>query len=103
MGLGDHRALILDVSTRSLVGLNPQPIKHPTARRLNTKIPHCADQYNDILERQVIYHKLIPKLNEAYQCGGTPETLQAKLDAIDQTSTQLMKNAEKQCRKLKSG
>jgi hypothetical protein len=102
-GVGDHRAFILDVSTRSLVGLNPQPIKRPTARRLNTKIPHCADRYNNILERHIIYHKLIPKLNEAHQCGGTPETLQAKLDAIDQTSTQLMRNSEKQCRKLKSG
>jgi hypothetical protein len=48
-GIGDHRSFILDVSTRSLVGTDPQPVKRPTARCLNTKIPFCADKYNEIL------------------------------------------------------
>jgi hypothetical protein len=37
-GIGDHRAFIMDISSVSMVGQNPQSIKRPTTRRLNTRI-----------------------------------------------------------------
>ena len=61
-GVGDHRAFILDVMTRSMVSHNLQPVKRPTARRLNTQIPRCSKQYNTILEQQFV-HQIIAKLN----------------------------------------
>ena len=102
-GVGDHRSFILDIHTRSLVGVNPQPIKRPAARRLNTKIPHCADSYNQVLETQLAHHKIIDKLHTlSRQPPGSP-LVQQKLDTIDKTVSQLMICSEKQCRKLKSG
>jgi hypothetical protein len=38
-GVGDHRMLVVDVITSSLVGFQSQSIKHPKARRLNSRIP----------------------------------------------------------------
>ena len=102
-GAGDHRAFILDVTTRSLVGTDPQPIKRPAARRLNTKIPRCSDSYIQTLETQLLHHKIIPKLQCLSTSSHSTPVLQEKLDAIDTTVSQLMHHAERQCRKLKSG
>lgn len=102
-GVGDHRAFVMDITTNSMVGSNPQPIKRPTARRLNTRIPGCAEAYNSILESQVSRHCIIDRLNAVHQQGGPPEVIRRKLDAIDKTMAQLMHHAEKQCRRLKSG
>ena len=102
-GAGDHRAFFLDISTRSLVGINPQPIKRPSARRLNTKIPTCSENYNSILESQLIHHKIIPKLCQLSQQRLPTDRLQVTLDSIDRTVSQLMHHAEMACRKLRSG
>jgi hypothetical protein len=102
-GIGDHRAFIVDISTRSLVGVDPQPIRRPTARRLNTKIPRCADRYNTILEDQLIQHNIIQRLHHAHNNHTSESHLQQQLDAIDRQCTQIMLHAEKKCRKLKSG
>ena len=102
-GVGDHRAFILDITTRSLVGHNPQPIKRPTARRLNTRIPGCADTYNFILEKQVTQHRIITQLNAIHQQGRSTDQIQQKLDTIDKKLAQLMHHVEKNCQKMKSG
>ena len=44
-GVGDHRMLVIDVTTSSLVGFQPQQIKHPMARRLNSRIPKAKKAY----------------------------------------------------------
>ncbi|KAL7521952.1 hypothetical protein ACHAWX_006651 [Stephanocyclus meneghinianus] len=62
-GIGDHWAFLIDFSTASLVGINPQPVVCRTARHLNTKILYCANKYNALMETQIHQHKLIMKLN----------------------------------------
>ena len=99
----DHRSFFIDFTTASLVGLNPQPIQRPTARRLNTKIPRCSELYNSILEAHVLHHRIIPMLNQVHSRGGTPEHIQTQLDAIDRTTMQLIYHMEHHCCKLKSG
>ena len=102
-GAGDHRPFIIDFSTSSLVGLQPQPIKRPTARRLNTKIPQCASAYNALLESQLARHRIIKKLSRIQEAGGTSDQIKASLDSIDNVTSQCMRFAERRCRKLKSG
>jgi hypothetical protein len=74
-GIGDHRSFMIDFLTSSLVGIDPQPIVHPKARRLNTKIPGCSERYNEIFEQDIIRHRLIEKLNDTHKIGGGSERL----------------------------
>ena len=94
-GIGDHRSFMIDFLTSSLVGIDPQPIVHPTARRLNTKIPGCSERYNEMLEQDIIRHRLIEKLNNTHKIGGGANTVKKRLDAIDKTAGECMKKAEK--------
>lgn len=85
-GIGDHRSFMIDFLTSSLVGIDPQSIVHPKARRLNTKIPGCSEAYNMMLEEDIIRHCLIEKLNITHKIGGGAETVKKRLDAIDKTA-----------------
>ena len=102
-GVGDHRMLVIDVTTTSLVGFQPQPIKHPKARRLNSRIPRAKQAYNKKLDSLFSRHKLVGKLAEAHQSGLTAESLQLVLDKLDDISKECMVNAEKCCQKIRNG
>ena len=102
-GVGDHRMLVIDVTTTSLVGFQPQPIKHPKARRLNSRTPGAKKAYNKKLDSLFTRHKLVDKLAEAHQSGLTTESLQLVLDKLDEISKECMVNAEKCCRKIRNG
>lgn len=77
--IGDHRVFIIDFSTSSLVGINPQLILRPAARQLNTKILNCAEAYNHLLEAQLIRYWLIDKLQHAHRSCPTQSGLQNAL------------------------
>jgi hypothetical protein len=102
-GVGDHCAFIIDFRTASLVGVAPQPICRPLARRLNTKIPACADNCNQTLKSLISRHRLIDKLAATHISYYSPAQLRISLDAIDLTASQCMKHAERRCHKIISG
>jgi hypothetical protein len=102
-GVGDHRMLVVDVTTASLVGFQPQPIKHPKARRLNSRIPRAKKAYIKKLDSHFSRHRLVGKLAEAHQAGLTEESLKLVMDKLDDISKECMVNAEKCCRKIKNG
>lgn len=101
--VGDHRMMYVDIRTESIVGFQPQPIKHPKARRLSSKIPRAKANYTKTLERNLAKHRLTEKMMEAHKADLSPEKLKEILDRIDKMSRELMVNAEKKCRKLKNG
>ncbi len=41
-GIGDHRAFIIDIPIKSLVGVDPVKIVRPAGRRLNSQLPGCS-------------------------------------------------------------
>jgi hypothetical protein len=94
-GAGDHRPFIIDFRTSSMVGHTPQPVKRPLARRLNTKIPHCADAYNTILEKHLLYHRIPEKLTHLHHNPQSTNCVKATLDSIDTVTTACMKHAER--------
>jgi exonuclease III len=102
-GVGDHRMFVLDITTKSMVGFNPQPVKHPKARRLNSKIPRARHAYNRRYKKLLSKHRLTKKLAEAHRLGLNPERMKEALDKIDEISKECMINAEKRCRKLRNG
>ena len=102
-GVGDHRMFVVDFWTSSLVGATPPWIVRAPSRRLNNKIPRITNQYNRVLEENFIRHRMNSRLLEASDTSSTAEEAKHKLDAIDEEGVQYKRNAEKKCRKIKSG
>lgn len=102
-GIGDHRMFIIDIRTESLIGLQPQCIVRPKARRLNTKIPSAALAYQERFERSLLRHRIIERIGRAHEDSKDNEEAAARLNAIDAEAGQYMLSAEKRSRKIKSG
>ena len=49
-GLGDHRAVMIDVTKALVLGYNLPKIVPPRARKLNTKVPRIRNEYIKLLE-----------------------------------------------------
>jgi hypothetical protein len=104
-GVGDHRMFIVDLQESSVVGATPFKVQRYLARRLNTKVSSGAVQkYVEQLERSIEKHRLIERLDKLQE-GRTPKrrAIQQELNKIDRQSKDLMLNAEKKCRRIKSG
>jgi hypothetical protein len=102
-GVGDHRMFIVDFRLDSMIGTNPPKVVRASSRRLNTKLPHVAEKYNSILERNIISHKLNSRLVAADASSSDNAIVKPKVDAIDKEAGDYMLHAKKNCRKIKSG
>jgi hypothetical protein len=101
-GIGDHRLFIVDIVASSMIGNDPPRIKCPSARRLNTLLSYVAERYATLYHENVIRHKLIERLADAYNTEND-EQAKHKIDKVDYDAGQLMAHAEKKCRQIKTG
>ena len=104
--VGDHRTMIFDVSTRSLIGKFEHRIVRAGCRRLNCKT-HSLHSYNSILESLMARHRMEPRLDAIIEkiVDDTPtKAQQAQMDALDKQMVELQKFAEPLlgCRRLSS-
>ena len=60
--VGDHRTMIFDVTSRSLLGKFEQQVVRDACRHLNTKTPSLS-RYNTILIEQISLHNMDQILN----------------------------------------
>jgi len=100
--LGDHRPVVVNISKRSLLGVEGPKIKPSAARRLNSKVKRIRQKYIDRLEEQFRKHKVLKRLakleTEAEEEKLSEEARQA-LENLDRQITELMTCAESKCRK----
>ena len=100
--VGDHRTMIFDVSTRSLIGIFEHHVVRSGCRRLNCKTSSLS-KYNAILERLMATHRMEERLDEIIEAvvndRPTPAQ-QAKMEALDKQFVELQKHAERKCRKI---
>ena len=100
--VGDHRTMIFDVSTRSLIGIFEHHVVRSGCRRLNCKTSSLS-RYNAILERMMAMHRMEERLDEIIEAvvndRPTPAQ-QAKMEALDKQFVELQKHAERKCRKI---
>lgn len=99
-GVEDHRMIVLNIHSTSMVGTNPQPLVHPGAWQLNSEIPSCFLNYNTLLQKQLNQHCLYDKLIAAHLKSKTPSKLRLLFDNIDNIAKDCMLHAKKKCRKL---
>jgi hypothetical protein len=101
--IGDHRLFVLDICASDVVSHTLPTPKRAESRRLNTRLPHVAQNYAQLLDQQVVRHNLIPWM-EALAASNLPR--KKTTDAINKLDRELgeyMRWAEKKCRKIKSG
>jgi hypothetical protein len=103
-GVGDHRMFIIDFQEASIVGTTPFRVQRFSTRRLNNKVSSGATKkYFERLEKNIMKHRLLEKLNVLGQRDQKRKSVQRELNKIDRQSKDLMLNAEKKCRRIKSG
>ena len=102
-GVGDHRTVIVDVSSRSMIGKDSFKIVRPTARRLTLANTRYVEKYIKVLEGKIMEHKLRQRLDECAQLLANDPTNSDALDqleTIDNEVTEYQRFAEKKCRKI---
>ena len=55
-GVGYHRLCVLYFTAASFIGKHPPTIGHSAARKVNTRIECCADDYNAELGKKIRIH-----------------------------------------------
>ncbi len=100
-GVGDHRAFILDIPIKSLVGINPMKIVRPASQQLNNRLPGCSEANIDSLEGNITRHQLLEQLHDAHTGGYSAEETAWRVNMIDKEGKAYMRQAEKICRKIK--
>ena len=102
---GDHRSLLLDVSTRSMLGEHLNKICRPVSRRLVTNQTKSVKRYNTTVKEQCSLHQIQQRMDAIDKmtsyCGyPSPKWLEASMLKLYAQLTEIRKYAEKKCRKI---
>jgi hypothetical protein len=102
---GNHRAFIIDISTRSLLGEFRYKVCRPVSRRLIRSQQHSVDKYNMIVKEQFSQHRIVKPLEAVDKmtpyCGfPSPNFLRAMIIKLYQQMMEIRVHAEKKCRKV---
>ena len=105
-GIGDHRALYIDVKLTSVLGTKIPPVKTPTARRLKMDDPRVVKRYNATLEKYLRKHRVKERtdlLQRYINSEGDTKVIGHEFEDLDIIRIKGMQLAERECRKLKMG
>jgi hypothetical protein len=100
-GIGDHRAFILDIPIKSLIGEDPVKIACPVGRCLNSRIPRCSNAYIKSLEENIRRHRLLERLHDTHMGGYSAGERARRVMIIDEEGKAYIRHAKKICRKIK--
>jgi hypothetical protein len=104
-GVGDHRLFVINMLEESLIGQAPFRVIRGESQRLNTNVSSVATaNYVQRLEGSLQRHKILERMQEIHRKYKKPgRRLRRALAKLDKETEQLMRNAEKNCWKIKSG
>jgi hypothetical protein len=97
---GDHRAFIIDISTRSLFGQFWYKVCRPISRCLIISLQGSIDEYNRIVHDQFDQHRIVKRLDAVDKmtryCGfPAPHNLRAMIIKLYRQMTEIRIHAEK--------
>jgi hypothetical protein len=103
--LGNHRSLIFDVSTRSVLGKFRYKVCRPVSRQLVTSQASSFKQYNEIVQEQFKIHRIVKRMDAVDKmtryCGyPSPRWLCAMIIKLYKQMTEIRVHAKKKCRKI---
>ena len=103
-GVGDHRAILLDIPIYSLLGGDIHKIARPTSRRLTCSNPEVREKYNEILDLYCVQHRIQEKLYSLFPPTQPPSPTTCRvMETVDRVLGEGMIHAEKKCRKIRAG
>ena len=104
-GVGDHRALFVDISLVSVLGADLPPIQTARARKLKLQDPRIVKKYNKSLKLFIKSHDLELRSFQLQNKATFPLTSQDahEYEILDKIRIEGMKYAEKRYRRLKMG
>ncbi len=102
---GDHRSLLFDISTCSLLGEHKYKVCCPVSRWLVTSKPSCVKRYNEIVREQFGIHHIVERMDAVNKmtryCGyPSPRWLQSMIIKLYHQMTEIRVHAKKNCRKF---
>ncbi len=102
---GDHRYFILDVSTRSLLGVYRYKVCRPVSQRLVTLQELSVKRYNEIIRDQFKTHRIEEQLNVVNNMTRScryplPQWLRSMIIKLYNQMTEIRVHMEKNCRKI---
>lgn len=102
-GVGDHRTVLIDVSSRSLLGTNEFRIVRPAIRRLNCSNKKSLGKYIKYVEKELedrhLHDKLCQTSSRLWKDPSDSQAL-AAMEDIDKQTAEVFIAGEKQCRKI---
>lgn len=104
-GIGDHRAGFIDIKVNDIVGVQKLEIVSRNARRLTCDDPRTIKRYNEHLKKHAKEHDLISRARKLQEEASFPATVEQiqELNDLHKQRKKIAKEAEKKCRKFKSG
>ena len=105
IGIGDHRPILVDFSSDDILQEQSVKIKVPEMRRLQCDNPVVLQRYNERLEELFRQHKVLDKVRELNPWHTTMSNREwiENTERLDLAKQDLMRAAEKRCRKLCTG
>jgi hypothetical protein len=103
-GVGAHRTVVVDISTRSMIGQQEYKVVRPTARRLVTRNKACLHKYLEDVTRQFWTHWLVEQQQMVVTTLSSDEITPDQVLAMEQINvqkTEIQRGAEKCCRTFK--
>ena len=102
---GDHRLLMVDVSTRSVLCGHLNKICRPVSRRLVMSQTKSVSRYNKTVKEQCTIHRIQEGMDAVDKmtkyCGHpSPKWLETSMLKLYAQLTEIRKYAEKTCRKI---
>eukprot|EP00957_Ditylum_brightwellii_P169168 12876919-Ditylum_brightwellii.AAC.1 len=96
--------MLIDLPSSLFVGDEPPPIIWPQTRHLQACNPWVQFKYTSYLQTYIMHHHLLEKYYAILANPPTSNTAsELQLNALDKQQGEVMRAAEKRCRKLKMG
>ena len=104
-GIGDHRAIFIDIPSQLLLGEPKFHIEQQQVRRLKCDNPQIVSRFNELLESQYIAHNTLQEIEEFNRTFHIPllPHEEEQIEKFDRISTYAVKYADRRCRKLRMG
>ncbi len=102
-GVGDHRNILVDISTSSAIGKFERRVIPPKARRLVTKNDLSVKAYLCFVTKECLRHKIQRRLDNIardLQTRPVSPTHLAQLKGIDVQRSDIQCGGERKCRKI---